>query len=51
MIVNSFVQISWTDPSTNGAALTGYLVYIADWTGTYNVENNYCNGLSNPIFT
>jgi len=38
-----YVQISWTQPASNGASIIGNRVYVQDKTGVFKVETKYCS--------
>jgi len=42
-IVGLDVKITWTAQDNGGRAITGYKVYIKDYTGTYIIESTYCS--------
>lgn len=44
------VQISWTNPSSNGAAVTSYYIEIQDNSGVWRTETTDCDGNNNAIF-
>jgi len=48
--LNSSVRISWTDPKTNGAAISSYKIEIKVKTGgTYSAYTTTCDGTSTTI--
>ena len=46
-----FTQWTWTAPSSNGAALTAYRLYVEDANGTMLEESIYCPSSDTSLLT
>jgi len=48
-LVGVNVNISWTQPATNGASLISYAIQIADVNGTWRQDTTYCDGADSGV--
>ena len=46
---NSEIEIDWTAPNNNGAAITEYKVEIKNSLGVYLTESTHCSGLDTDV--
>lgn len=44
------LNIVWTNPSSNGASITSYLIEIQDSSSTWRTETTSCDGNNNAVF-
>ncbi len=50
-VTNTDVDISWAVGVARSGTISGYLVYIKAANGYYKLEDTYCNGMADPVFT
>jgi hypothetical protein len=44
------VLITWSNPSSNGASITSYLIEIQASDSSWNTDTTHCDGNSNAVF-